>query len=41
MTSLERPSTLSLIENMNIGELIEDLIETKVPLWPIAAYKIS
>jgi hypothetical protein len=30
-TSLEKSCSLSLIENMDMGELIEDLMKTKVP----------
>lgn len=40
-TSSERPSTLSLIENVDLGELIEDLMRTKVSLQPTATYKNS
>ena len=40
-TSLEWSSSISLIENVDIEELNEDLIKTKVPLPPIAAYKNS
>ena len=40
-TSSERLSNLSLIENVDTGELIEDLMKTKVPIRPTTAYKNS
>ena len=38
-TSSKRSSSLSLIENVDMGNLIEDLMSTKVPLKPTAASK--
>ena len=41
VVSLEKSSSLSFIKNVDMEELIQDFIKTKVPLQLIATYKNS
>ena len=40
-TSSEKSSSLSLLKNVDMGDFIEDLMRSKVPLWLSAASKRS